>query len=72
MPNKSTVAQVPDSSTVEKTEELIRLRAYQHYQARGCDDGHDVEDWLRAEAEIQGKKPAESAAKSRLAVAGAA
>lgn len=26
--------------------------AHQYWQARGCVDGHDVEDWLRAEHEI--------------------
>jgi hypothetical protein len=35
-------------------EELIRVRAYELYEARGGEDGHDVEDWLAAEAEIDG------------------
>ncbi len=35
-------------------EEQIRLRAYELYEARGRGDGHDVEDWLEAEAEING------------------
>jgi hypothetical protein len=34
----------------------IRQRAYEHYEARGRQDGHDEEDWLRAEAEITNKK----------------
>jgi Protein of unknown function (DUF2934) len=34
----------------------IRLRAYQLYEARGRQDGHDEEDWLRAEEEIAKKK----------------
>ena len=33
-------------------EHQIRLRAYELYEARGCDDGHDLEDWLRAKEEI--------------------
>jgi hypothetical protein len=33
-------------------EEEIRRRAYELYQTRGCEDGHDVDDWLRAEAEV--------------------
>jgi hypothetical protein len=37
-------------------EHQIRLRAYELYEARGREDGHDEEDWLRAEAEITGKK----------------
>jgi acetyl-CoA synthetase len=39
----------------EDFQELIRTRAYTFYQARGCEDGHDMEDWLRAECEIAGK-----------------
>jgi len=35
-------------------EERIRVRAYELYEARGGEDGHDTEDWLSAEAEIDG------------------
>jgi Protein of unknown function (DUF2934) len=35
-------------------DEEIRRRAYDLYETRGCKDGHDVDDWLRAEAEITG------------------
>ncbi len=30
----------------------IRQRAYDLYVARGQEDGHELEDWLQAEAEI--------------------
>ena len=33
-------------------DEEIRCRAYELYENRGCGDGHDVDDWLRAEAEV--------------------
>jgi Protein of unknown function (DUF2934) len=46
----------PDEGSPELTEELIRVRAYQFFEERGCEHGHDLEDWLRAEAEILGKK----------------
>ena len=36
-------------------EEQIRTRAYELYEERGREDGHDEEDWFRAEAEITGK-----------------
>ncbi len=36
-------------------EEKIRLRAYTFYEERGKEYGHDVDDWLRAEAELTGK-----------------
>ena len=34
----------------------IRLRAYELYVARGREDGHALDDWLRAEEEIAHKK----------------
>jgi hypothetical protein len=36
-------------------EEQIRRRAYELYESRGREDGRDLEDWFRAEAEITGK-----------------
>src|SRR5438132_14410781 len=33
-------------------DQLIAARAYEHFLARGGEHGHDVEDWLAAEAEI--------------------
>ncbi len=35
-----------------KREEEICRRAYVLYEQRGREDGHDVDDWLRAEAEL--------------------
>jgi hypothetical protein len=34
----------------------VRLRAYQLYEARGREDGHEKEDWFRAKEEIAIKK----------------
>ena len=39
----------------ESSGEEIRRRAYELYEARGRGDGHDLEDWLEAEAEIIGR-----------------
>jgi hypothetical protein len=36
------------------TEDRIRQRAWDLYEARGREDGHDLEDWLQAEEEIAG------------------
>jgi Protein of unknown function (DUF2934) len=47
-------------SAQSNSEEEIRRRAYELYEARGRGDGHDLEDWLEAETEITGR--AESAA----------
>lgn len=35
-------------------EQRVRETAYYYYEARGHVDGHEVEDWLRAEAEVEG------------------
>ena len=32
--------------------DLIRRRAYELFEERGRQSGHDVEDWLQAEREI--------------------
>ena len=57
----------PEEGSLELTEELIRIRAYHSYEKRGCEHGHDLEDWLQAEAEIVGKKPAATAAELEVA-----
>ena len=36
------------------TDAEIACRAYDLYLARGCEDGHDVADWLQAERELNG------------------
>jgi hypothetical protein len=44
--------------TIEHTNELqeqIRRRAYELYEQRGRDDGHELDDWLQAESEAQPK-----------------
>jgi hypothetical protein len=43
-------------------EEQIRCRAYELYEARGREGGHDMEDWLRAESEVTGNRSEKSAA----------
>jgi len=37
----------------EATEQDIGRRAYDLYLARGCEPGHELEDWLRAERELR-------------------
>jgi len=31
----------------------VAARAYELFCARGCQPGHDLDDWLRAEAELR-------------------
>ena len=40
------------------TEYDIARRAYALYLARDCEDGHDVDDWLQAEQELQRERGA--------------
>ena len=40
--------------TEKKLEAQIRLRAYEKYEARGHENGHELDDWLEAEIEITG------------------
>jgi DUF2934 family protein len=52
--NRRRTATVPAVSI--PSEDKIRSRAYQLYEERGREDGHAMEDWLRAEGEITGNK----------------
>lgn len=51
------VPSVPIKTDLQETDgggelqDQIRARAYQLYEQRGRDDGHDLDDWLQAEAE---------------------
>ncbi len=52
-------AKKPPATVLSDPQELerqIRQRAYELYQERGGEDGHDLDDWLCAEAEITSKK----------------
>ena len=37
-------------------EEAIRKRAYELFEARGGEQGHELDDWLRAEEELTGRE----------------
>jgi hypothetical protein len=42
-----------DAFSLEQREAMIRDAAYYHYAKRGYAPGHELEDWLAAEAEIE-------------------
>jgi hypothetical protein len=42
-----------ETSRGPATDDQIRQRAYEIFLARGAAQGQDVEDWLRAERELQ-------------------
>lgn len=46
----------PEKGSLELTEDIIRVRAYQLFEQRGYEHGHDLEDWFQAEAEIIGQE----------------
>lgn len=46
--------------TVEERENMIREAAYYRYLERGGEGGHDMDDWLAAEAELNHGKSYES------------
>jgi len=49
-------ADVPEMLTGgpdELSDREIAARAFELYCARGCEDGHDVEDWLQAERDLR-------------------
>jgi outer membrane protein TolC len=39
--------------SAQATESDIARRAYDLYLTRGCEHGHDVDDWLQAERELR-------------------
>ena len=43
------------STQTSQLEDEIRQRAYELFEARGREEGRDLEDWLRAEEEIRGQ-----------------
>ena len=59
-PSKKSPATV--TSDPQELEHQIRLRAQQLYEEGGREDGHALDDWLRAEAEIMQKKARTTAA----------
>ncbi len=44
----------PTGQPVTAGTDNVARRAYQLYLARGCEHGHDIDDWLQAEHELRG------------------
>jgi DUF2934 family protein len=44
------------TSDPQELQHQIRLRAYELYETRGCENGHELDDWLRAKEEIREKR----------------
>lgn len=56
------VATMPVHHTPMNAEEEIRRRAYELYEQDGRQDGRDRDHWLRAEAEVLGRRPGQKSA----------
>jgi len=54
-PKKSPTSVTSEPQDLELKDQ-IRHRAYELYEGRGRQDGRELEDWFRAEAEITQKK----------------
>ena len=51
-------ARIPSNpAQAQSVEEKIRIRAYLLFEKRGGEPGHELEDWLQAEAEILRSEP---------------
>jgi hypothetical protein len=52
-PTISTEGEIAMKSTHNETQNQdVRVRAYELFEQRGKEHGHDLDDWLQAEAEI--------------------
>jgi hypothetical protein len=54
-PKKSPISVTSEPQDLE-LEQQIRERAYELYEARGGEDGHEQEDWFLAKEELTIKK----------------
>jgi hypothetical protein len=62
---RTTPARVKSENQPEPTPEQleqIRARAYELFEQRGGEPGHDMEDWLQAEAEVTQQRAHDKAA----------
>jgi hypothetical protein len=50
------IAASQTTESIRELQEQIRCRAYELYEERGRQDGHGMDDWLQAEAEVTQRK----------------
>jgi hypothetical protein len=62
--NTNPTKKPPGPVAIDPQEREIQIRryAYELYEQRGREDGHDLDDWLRAEEAITGTKVRAAAA----------
>jgi hypothetical protein len=57
VPSNGTLTRVVPIRGAAELENMIRERAYQLYEGRGCEPGQDQQDWVQAEHEILNPQP---------------
>lgn len=53
---------LPGTNSELNIENAVRTRAYQLYESRGREHGHDLDDWLTAESEMKKSETKRAAA----------
>ena len=56
-PVKAAVKPAKAGGRFEPTQEEIGVRAFEIYVSEGCQEGNDLENWLRAERELRSLGP---------------
>jgi hypothetical protein len=51
----TSVSEMPALTRDSELHERIRARAFELYEQRGREDGHELDDWLQAEEELTTK-----------------
>jgi hypothetical protein len=51
-PKSADAVDPKDSATDDRRIEIIRRTAYSFFEARNFEDGHELDDWLQAEAQV--------------------
>ena len=54
----ATISEMVDVAQDVALQHKIRSRAYELYQQRGGENGHELDDWLQAESEMSVKMKA--------------
>ena len=53
---KTSPASKSAAPEISASHDSIRERAFQIYESRGSEPGHDTQDWLRAEIQLAGRQ----------------
>lgn len=66
-PDSSVESQAGRMPAPADREQAIREAAYALFEARGCEPGHELDDWLQAEAQVQQVGSASTSAAEQVA-----